>query len=144
MTEVTVETVELPPVEVSVSRPEVTVTAVSPDTVVVEMVNPPSVTVEAPTLPAIHVDAAAAPEVAVSVTNPTVEVFLTGEGVPMRVIDFPVPMTDWVVDVGRSADVVVIDSAGRVVWPGEIQYGPGTMVTMRFSHPFSGKVHCYF
>jgi hypothetical protein len=64
-------------------------------------------------------------------------------GTVTQIIDFPVPSATWVVDVGRIVDVAVINSAGQEVWPGEVLYGPGTMITLKFSAPFSGKTYCF-
>jgi hypothetical protein len=85
----------------------------------------------------------------VSVVDLTIDVDVVGQpgisgGRLMQVVDFPVPQSVWVVDVGQSTDVVVINSAGEVVWPGKVTYGPGTQVTMHFSAPFSGRAQCYF
>ena len=59
-----------------------------------------------------------------------------------QVIDFPVPSTEWVIDIGKLADVVVIDSAGTVQEPGDIKY-EGNKVTLTFSAAFSGRVLCF-
>lgn len=59
-------------------------------------------------------------------------------------VDFPTPMSQWVLDVGSMCEVVVIDSSHREVWPGNITYGPGTIITLDFSAPFSGKALCFF
>jgi hypothetical protein len=103
--------------------------------------------------PVISMSPSATTQVDVGVSNLTVDSVITenvikmdiGVGVqrPVEVVPFPVPTTTWVVDVGRMVDVVVIDSAGQVIWPGQIVYGPGYKITMQFSHPFSGQVHCY-
>lgn len=58
------------------------------------------------------------------------------------IIDIPAPQSTWVIDVGEIADIMVIDSAGTVVEPGEIKY-EGTKVTLTFSAPFSGQAYCF-
>lgn len=66
----------------------------------------------------------------------------SGDGGEPVIIDFPSPLASWVVDIGRLASVVVIDSSGSVCEPGDIHYS-GTQITMEFSAPFSGTAYCF-
>lgn len=63
---------------------------------------------------------------------------------PMELVDFPAPTSTWIIDMGQPCDVVVINSANQVVWPGDMIYGPGTQITLVFSAPFSGQAQCFF
>jgi len=66
-----------------------------------------------------------------------------GTGEPKSVIvDFPTPMSTWVIDVGFRPSITVVDSAGSVVEPGSIKYS-GTTVTLMFSAAFSGTAYCF-
>lgn len=55
---------------------------------------------------------------------------------------FDIPSTVWVVEPDFLANIVVLNSAGEVVEPGEITYR-GNEITLMFSAPFSGLVHCF-
>lgn len=55
---------------------------------------------------------------------------------------FDIPAAVWVVEPDFLANIVVLNSAGEVVEPGEITYR-GNEITMIFSAPFSGLVHCF-
>lgn len=150
--EIEVAVAEAPEVRISLGdSPEVTIGQVVHTTDV--LVNDVTMTVEvaSPTVSVVSVPDHDEVTVALNAYTVDARVFSNevsidvgvGVVIPMEVIDFPAPTATWVIDVGRMVDVVVINSAGQVVWPGEIVYGPGTKVTMQFSFPFSGKVHCY-
>lgn len=58
------------------------------------------------------------------------------------ILDFATPQSTWAIDIGRTANITVIDSAGNVVEPGSIHYN-GTSITLEFSAAFSGKAYCF-
>lgn len=57
-------------------------------------------------------------------------------------VDFPSPLSVWNIDIGHVTNVVVIDSAGSVVEPGNIIYS-GTSMQLKFSAAFSGTAYCF-
>lgn len=57
-------------------------------------------------------------------------------------IDFPTPLTVWVIDVGFMCQITIYDSSGRVVEPGTVTVS-GTQFTLTFSAAFSGVAICY-
>jgi hypothetical protein len=58
-------------------------------------------------------------------------------------LDFPVPQSTWVVDIGTPCHVIVYDSSKRIVEPGTIMATGTTELTLIFSAPFSGVAYCY-
>lgn len=59
-----------------------------------------------------------------------------------QVIDIATPSYIWELDVGQLIDVVVIDSAGTVIEPGNIKY-EGNKAVLTFSSAFSGRAICF-
>ena len=60
-----------------------------------------------------------------------------------RRMDFPVPLSIWVIDIGKTCAVIIYDSTRRVVEPGTIESTGPTELTLTFSAPFSGVAYCY-
>jgi hypothetical protein len=59
-----------------------------------------------------------------------------------EIIQFPSPLSVWTIDIGYLCNIVVTNSAGQVVEPGNISYS-GTSMQLTFSAPFSGTAYCF-